>query len=151
MRARAWAVLAAALLVVQPATAHADARAAVKFYADSGDSCPHGVTEGVLDWVEGPVVKPVVRVDGSLSDSGPLSVCRADDMYSRASFTAYNGTGVVHSESVKADDQKIAFSFALADPAGVTAIDRVVVRVCRYSDTPIGISYCGPAATYKRP
>ncbi|MEU4576938.1 hypothetical protein [Nonomuraea sp. NPDC023979] len=151
MRARAWAVLVAALLMALPVTTPAAAQAEVRFHADSGDSCPHGVTGGVLDWLEGPVVKPTVRVEGTLSDSGPLSWCTADGLYSRATFTAYDGAAVVDTESVKADDGEASFTFELADPAGVAGIDQVVVRVCRFSNTPIGISYCGPAAAYQMP
>ncbi|MET7329438.1 hypothetical protein [Nonomuraea sp. NPDC005650] len=150
LRARlvSGAVLAAGLLAAQPATA---AHAAVAFHADSGDQCLRGVTEGTLDWVDGPVVRPTVKVDGSLTDDAPFSACAPDGMYSQATFSAYKGGTLVDSEAVKADDGKVAIAFALSDPAGVTAIDRVVVQVCRYSSTPVGISYCGQAAEYKAP
>ncbi|MFI6734080.1 hypothetical protein ACIBI9_14210 [Nonomuraea sp. NPDC050451] len=152
MRLRAWlasgAVLAAGLLTAQPALA---AQAAVTFHADSGDQCLRGVTEGTLEWVEGPVVRPTVRVDGSLADDAPVSSCAPDGMYSQATFSAYKGATLVDSQAVKADDGKVAIALALSDPAGVTAIDRVVVQVCRFSSTPIGISYCGRAAEYKAP
>ncbi|TMR11505.1 hypothetical protein ETD86_35550 [Nonomuraea turkmeniaca] len=150
MRLRTWpavAAAAAALLAAQPAVA----QAMVKFYADSGDSCRRGVTEGTLDWVEGPVIRPTVRVSGYLADEGVNSPCAQDGMLSRATFSAYNGTTLVDSEAYKADDQRIVLSFALSDPSGVTAINRVVVQVCRFSVTPIGISYCGRAAQYKAP
>ncbi|TMR94101.1 hypothetical protein [Nonomuraea basaltis] len=152
MRLRAWPALgvmvAAGLLTAQPAVA---AQAVVKFYADSGDSCRRGAAEGTLDWVTGPVVRPTVRVDGYLADDPVNAPCAPDGMLSRATFSAYNGDTLVDSEAVKADDQRISLSFALSDPAGVTAIDRVVVQVCRFSATPIGISYCGKAAEYKMP
>ncbi|MGV9376937.1 hypothetical protein ACWDRB_14040 [Nonomuraea sp. NPDC003707] len=148
MRLRAWlasgAVLAAGLLTAQPAIA---AQAAVPFHADSGDQCLRGVTEGTLEWAEAPLVK----VDGFLADDAPISSCAPDGMYSQATFSAYKGTTLVDSEAVKADDAKVAIAFALSDPAGVTAIDRVVVQVCRFSSTPVGISYCGKAAEYKAP
>ncbi|MGP3960606.1 hypothetical protein ACTWPT_31815 [Nonomuraea sp. 3N208] len=150
MRLRSWLALtaaAAALLAAQPAAA----QAVVKFYADSGDSCRRGVTEGTLDWVEGPVVRPTVRVSGYLADEGVNSPCAQDGMFSKATFSAYNGDTLVDSETYKADNQRIVLSFALSDPSGVTAINRVVVQVCRFSVTPIGISYCGRAAEYKMP
>ncbi|MFI7700470.1 hypothetical protein [Nonomuraea sp. NPDC049480] len=153
MRLRAWPALvimiAAGLFTAQPAAA---AQAAVEFYADSGDSCRRGVTEGTLDWVEGPVVRPTVKVEGYLADEALPSTCqRRDGMYSTATFTAYNGTKIVEFETYKADDELVKFSFALSDPTGVTAIDRVVVGVCRFSTSPIGISYCGPPVEYKTP
>ncbi|MEV4353645.1 hypothetical protein ACWEPL_38470 [Nonomuraea sp. NPDC004186] len=146
LRARlaSGAVLAAGLLTAQPAIA---AQAAVAFHADSGDQCLRGVTEGTLEWAEAPVVK----VDGFLADDAPISSCAPDGMYSQATFSAYKGTTLVDSEAVKADDAKVAIALALSDPAGVTAIDRVVVQVCRFSSTPVGISYCGKAAEYKAP
>ncbi|MFC4006215.1 hypothetical protein ACFOY2_03205 [Nonomuraea purpurea] len=150
MRSRAWAVLpavvAACLLAAQPATAQAP----VKFHADSGDQCQRGVTEGTLEWVEGPVVRPAVRVAGDLTDGGVNSPCAIDDMYSRASFSAYNGTTLVDTETVKADDGTVPVALSLSDATGVAAIDRVVVQVCRFSNTPIGLSYCGPVSEYKR-
>ncbi|MEU7836294.1 hypothetical protein [Nonomuraea sp. NPDC049129] len=135
------ALVAAALLTVQSV---ASAQAAVRFHADSGDSCFRGITEGTLDW-------PTVKVDGYLSDDAALSPCSRDGMYSSAVFSAYNGTTLVDSETYKADDAQVPLSFSLSDPAGVAAIDRVVVQVCRFSSSPIGVSYCGKAAEYKMP
>ncbi|WP_433518196.1 hypothetical protein ACQP2T_23240 [Nonomuraea sp. CA-143628] len=132
------ALVAAALLAVQPV---ASAQAAVRFYADSGDSCLHGITAGTLDW-------PSVKVDGYLSDDAALSPCARDGMYSSAVFNAYNGTTLVDSETYKADDAQVPLSFSLS---GAAAIDRVVVQVCRFSGSPIGVSYCGKAAEYKMP
>ncbi|MEU7743511.1 hypothetical protein [Nonomuraea sp. NPDC049158] len=135
------ALVAAALLAVQPV---ASAQAAVRFYADSGDSCFRGITEGTLDW-------PSVKVVGYLSDDAALSPCSRDGMYSSAVFNAYKGTTLVDSETYKADDAQVPLSFSLSDPAGVAVIDRVVVQVCRFSGSPIGVSYCGKAAEYKMP
>ena len=143
------ALVAAALLAVQPVAA--SAQAAVRFYADSGDSCFRGITEGTLNWLTGPVIRPTVKVDGYLSDDANLSPCTRDGMYSTAVFNAYNGTALVDSETYKADDAQVPLSFTLSDPAGVAAIDRVVVQVCRFSSSPIGVSYCGKAAEYKMP
>ncbi|WP_188189894.1 hypothetical protein [Nonomuraea sp. SYSU D8015] len=153
MRLRAWptlvALVAAGLLTAQSA---AVAQSVVPFHADSGDSCRRGLTEGSLEWVEGPVIRPTVRVEGYLSDEAHPSICQnRDGMYSTATFTAYNGSTIVDYETYKADDEQVKFSFALSDPTGVTAIDRVVVGVCRFNSSPIGISYCGSPAEYKMP
>ncbi|MGN9841026.1 hypothetical protein ACTMTI_23165 [Nonomuraea sp. H19] len=152
MRLRAWSavavVIAAGLFTAAPPVA---AQAAVKFYADSGDSCRRGVTEGTLEWVDGPVVRPTVKVAGYLADEPINSPCAQDAMLSTATFSAYNGTTLVDREAYKADNERVALSFALSDATGVTAIDRVVVQVCRYSTSPIGISYCGKATEYKTP
>ncbi|MBF8184638.1 hypothetical protein ITP53_02525 [Nonomuraea sp. K274] len=153
MRLRAWpalgVVLAAGLLAAQPAVAAA--QAAVKFYADSGDPCGRGVTEGTLDWREGPVIRPIVQVEGTLVDDAGFSPCAKDELHSRATFSAYKSDLLVDTETVKADNGTVPLSFGLSDANGVTAMDRVVVRVCRFSNTPIGISYCGKAAEYKMP
>ncbi|MEO3797453.1 hypothetical protein ABGB14_45245 [Nonomuraea sp. B10E15] len=151
MRSRLWAGLAvtaiAVLLTAQPAAA----QATVEFSADSGDQCRYGVTEGTLEWVEGPVIRPTVRVKGTVSDSAGSSICAPDEMHSRATYTAYNGATVVDSGEAKADDETAEVSIGLSDPTGVTSIDRVVVQVCRYSNSPFGTSYCGRAAEYKMP
>lgn len=142
------ALVAAGLPAVQPV---ASAQAAVQFHADSGDSCFRGITEGTLDWPAGPGIRPTVKVDGYLSDDATLSPCARDGMYSSAVFNAYNGATLVDSETYKADDAQVPLSFTLSDPAGVAVIDRVVVQVCRFSSSPIGVSYCGKAAEYKMP
>ncbi|MBE1590490.1 hypothetical protein ACFPOI_05600 [Nonomuraea angiospora] len=146
LRARlaSGAVLAAGLLTAQPALA---AQAALPFHADSGDQCLRGVTEGTLEWAE----EPVVRVNGFLADDAPISSCAPDKMYSQATFSAYKGTTLVDSEVAKADDSQFTIALALSDPAGVASIDRVVVQVCRFSSSPVGIGYCGRAAEYKAP
>jgi hypothetical protein len=152
MRSRAWLILttavAATLLTAQPAVA---AQAVVPFSADSGDRCRHGVTEGTLDWVVGPVIRPTVEVEGYLSDGAFASVCGVDGLYSLVTFTAYHGKDLVDSEVSKVDDGKVELSFGLSDPTGVTGIDRVVVQVCRFNNSPIGISYCGLAQEYQAP
>ncbi|TDD10830.1 hypothetical protein [Nonomuraea diastatica] len=151
MRSRLWAGLAATITAVLLTAQPAAARATVEFFADSGDQCRHGVTKGTLEWVEGHVIRPVVQVKGTLSDSAGPSICAPDEMHSRATFTAYNGATVVDSEEAKADDATVLVTIGLSDPTGVTSIDRVVVQVCRYSNSPIGTSYCGEAAAYKMP
>ncbi|GAA3240904.1 hypothetical protein [Nonomuraea helvata] len=144
----AGAAVAAVLLAALPATA---AQSVVNFHADSGDQCVRGVTEGTLEWVDGPVVRPTVKVDGYLADEASISPCSLDRMYSTATFSAYKGSTLVDSQTAKADNEKVPISFALADPVAFTSVDRVVVQVCRFSSTPIGISYCGKAAEYKAP
>ncbi|TDE23992.1 hypothetical protein E1295_45585 [Nonomuraea mesophila] len=151
MRSRSWAALAAALAALLLTAQPASARATVEFAADSGDRCRHGVTEGTLEWVEGPVIRPAVQVEGTLSDSDPLSICAPDDMHSVVTFTAYHGDTVVASGTQKADDATVKVSLGLSDATGVTSIERVVVQVCRYTNSPIGTGYCGEAAEYKMP
>ncbi|MEV0390420.1 hypothetical protein [Nonomuraea sp. NPDC050643] len=154
MRLRTWLALGAAvtagLLGAQPVVS-AQAAAMVKYYADSGDSCRRGFTEGTLNWVEGPVIRPVVQVKGELSDESGITVCSPDQMHSQAAFVAYNGKTVVDRGIVKADNGVVPVAVALSDPNGVSAIDRVVVQVCRFSNSPVGISYCGKAVEYPRP
>ncbi|MFC4116739.1 hypothetical protein [Nonomuraea zeae] len=151
MRLRGWlvlgAVISAGLLGTQPVAA----AAAVPFAADSGDKCRRGVTEGTLEQLQGPVIRPTVQVEGALADDGEISPCAPDGMYSRATFSGYNGGTLVDRETFKVDDGKIALSFGLSDPTGVTKIDVVTVQVCRFTSSPIGISYCGPQQTYKIP
>ncbi|MGW0811002.1 hypothetical protein [Nonomuraea sp. NPDC002799] len=151
MRSRAWAALSAVAAVCLLASQPAAAQAAVKFYADSGDSCVRGITEGILEQVQGPVIRPTVRVSGYLADETSSSPCALDNLHSRATFNGYNGTTLVDTETVKADNATVPLSFTLSDAAGVTVIERVVVTVCRHPNSPIGISYCGKAATYKLP
>ena len=158
MRLRAWPALVVAitagLLGAQPAAAAQAAAvqaAAVKFSADSGDRCLRGVTEGTLNWDEGPVIRPTVVVKGEVSDDAGISICAPDQMYSQASFVAYNGATVVDRDAVKVDNGTAPVALVLSDAMGVSAIDRVVVQVCRFSNSPVGISYCGKAAEYLRP
>ncbi|MEV4799653.1 hypothetical protein AB0K18_06515 [Nonomuraea sp. NPDC049421] len=141
------AVLAAGLLAAPPAMA----AEAVPFAADSGDSCLRGSTEGTIQRYDGPVIRPRVDVEGVLTDEGGPSICSPDDRYSTATFSGFRGSELVDSETYKVDNDQIKFSFSLSDTLGVRTIDRVVVQVCRHSDPPIGISYCGKAQEYKIP
>ncbi|MEV0388857.1 hypothetical protein [Nonomuraea sp. NPDC050643] len=142
------AILTAGLLAAPPAMA---AQAAVNFSADSGDRCRRGVTEGTLERYDGPVVRPLVNVEGILSDEALPTVCFPDDMHSTVTFSGFRGADLVDSEAYKADNEQVKFAFGLSDPTGVRAIDRVVVQVCRFSNSPVGISYCGTAQEYKIP
>ncbi|MEV0822222.1 hypothetical protein [Nonomuraea rubra] len=139
------AVLAAGLLAAPPAMA----AEAVKFAADSGDTCRRGVAEGTLERYDGPVIYPVVTVEGLLSDEALPTICFPDDLHSTVTFRGYRGTDLVDSETHKADNEQVKYAFQLSN--GLLSIDRVVVQVCRYSNSPIGISYCGTAQEYKIP
>ncbi|MGW3341927.1 hypothetical protein ACWDA3_01415 [Nonomuraea rubra] len=139
------AVLAAGLLAAPPAMA----AEAVKFAADSGDTCRRGVAEGTLERYDGPVIHPVVTVEGLLSDEALPTICFPDDLHSTVTFRGYRGTDLVDSETHKADNEQVKYAFQLSN--GLLSIDRVVVQVCRYSNSPIGISYCGTAQEYKIP
>ncbi|WP_157548088.1 hypothetical protein [Nonomuraea candida] len=142
------AALAAGLLTAPPALA---AQAAESFSADSGDSCRRGFTEGTLERYDGPVIRPAILVEGLVSDEALPTVCQPDGMHTRATFSGYRGAERVDTEAYKVDDEQSKFSFTLSDSTGVRTIDRVVVQVCRFSNTPIGISYCGKAQEYKIP
>lgn len=139
------AVLATGLLAASPAMA----AEAVPFAADSGDSCRRGFTEGTLERYDGPVIRPVVTVEGLVSDEAGPTVCLPDDMYTKATISGYRGSDLVDSETQQADDEQVKFSLELSN--GLLSIDRVVVQVCRYSNKPVGLSYCGPAQEYKIP
>ncbi|MEV0161536.1 hypothetical protein [Nonomuraea fuscirosea] len=140
-------VLAAGLLAAPPALA----AQAVPFSADSGDSCRRGFTEGTIERYDGPVIRPRVDVEGLLSDEATPTICRPDDMHSLTTFSAYRGSELVDSATQKADDEQVKFTFSLSDQGSVRTIDRVVVQVCRRSNSPIGIGYCGKAQEYRIP
>ncbi|GAA4917697.1 hypothetical protein GCM10023334_019570 [Nonomuraea thailandensis] len=139
------AVLAAGLLAAPPAVA----AEAVKFAADSGDTCRRGVAEGTLERYDGPVIRPVVNVEGLLSDEALPTICFPDDLHSTVTISGYRGADLVDSETYKADDEQVKFAFQLSN--GLLSIDRAVVQVCRHSNSPMGISYCGKAQEYKIP
>ncbi|NJP94690.1 hypothetical protein HCN51_35520 [Nonomuraea sp. FMUSA5-5] len=139
------AVLAAGLLAASPASA----AESVPFAADSGDTCRRGVAEGTLERYDGPVLHPAVNVEGILSDEALPTICFPDDMHSTVTFSGYRGADLLDSETYKADDEQVKFAFELSN--GLLSIDRVVVQVCRFSNSPVGISYCGKAQEYKIP
>ncbi len=143
-------VLAAGLLAAPPALAAAAAQA-VPFSADSGDSCRRGFTEGQIERYDGPVIRPRVDVEGLLSDEATPTICTPDDLHSLATFSAYRGSELIDSVTQKADDAQVKFAFSLSDRGSVRTIDRVVVQVCRRSNSPIGIGYCGKAQEYRIP
>jgi hypothetical protein len=139
--------LAAAVLavVMTPTAAHAD----TSFYADSGDSCRYGVTEGVLA-----SSYATVPVKGTLIDR-PLptvpTLCRDDGFYSTATFTAYYGSRVVDQQAVRANNSIVRFSFVLGQNSTIGRIDRVVVQVCRGPVNTLPPTYCGKPAEYRAP
>jgi len=147
-RAATVAVAAAIALVALAAPA---AAAPQKFYADSGDRCVYGHTEGTLTWrTDTPSINPTVYVEGALTDEPaglPPTACAVDRMYSVASYIGYAGRTVVDSTQVRADNAAVAVRDVLGDRT-FTPIDRVVVQVCRFSTSPVGISYCGSPQTY---
>ncbi|GAA4445886.1 hypothetical protein [Phytohabitans houttuyneae] len=157
--ARAATVVAAAatalIAVAAPATA-AGPTAAQKFYADSGDRCTYGHTEGLLTWqVLTPSIYPTVAVEGTLTDeparNSPVA-CTTDQMYSVASYVAYAGRTIVDFAQSRADNGVTAVRDVLGERnAGPAPIDRVVVQVCRFPSAPVGISYCGSPQTYTPP
>lgn len=136
-----------AVPVVAPAVAQ-------EFKADSGDRCGYGYTTGALAWrTDRPTVHAVVDVKGVVADrplpADPGAVCPDDRAYSTAAFVAYAGRTVVDSKLVRADNDSVDFRLTLGlDSTIAPVIDRVVVQVCRYSTSPIGISYCGSPRTY---
>lgn len=149
---RAIAAVAAFLAVVTiPAAARADIIVPPRFYADSGDACVYGFTEGTLGWrFPGPVA---VDVSGSVVDKPRLAeptFCRDDGFYTIATFTAYSGRVVVDSRAAKADNGENGFHFTLGSTSTDTAtrLTHLVVQVCRDPVRTLPPSYCGRAVTY---
>ncbi|HEX5205026.1 MAG TPA: hypothetical protein VFW27_34330 [Actinoplanes sp.] len=155
MRIARLAVAVAAILVATPGIARA-ATIAQPFKADSGDICRHGVTEGTLAWQTG-VISPLplltVGVTGTVTDR-PLPIdptnCHDDGYNSTATFVAYAGGAEVDRQSRTADNSTIQFRFSLGSTTK-TAIDRVVVQVCRNPIVTLPPSYCGKPVTYLAP
>lgn len=155
--ARLVAALAALLAAVAaPGIAHA-ATVTQSFYADSGDACRYGVTEGTLGWRYGtasPVPALGVDVSGKLADqpvpSGPAT-CASDGYYSRATFIAYAGTVEIDRQTRTADNSVVPFTFTLGGNSTSTGINRVVIQVCRSPVITVPPSYCGKPVTYLAP
>lgn len=128
--------------------------AAQDFKADSGDRCRYGHTTGSLAWrAPRPSVHSVVDVKGIVVDrptpTDPGVGCADDGAFTAAGFVAYAGRMVVDSAVVRVDNSSAEIVLTLGVNGTATPIiDRVVVQVCRYSTTPIGISYCGSPQTY---
>jgi len=154
---RLVAPLAALLAVAaSPGIAHA-AAITQSFYADSGDACRYGVTDGALDWRYGatsPLPMLGVNVSGKLIDqplpSGPVA-CADDRYYSSATYIAYSGTVEVDRQTRVADNGVTTFAFTLGANAASTGISRVVIQVCRNPIVTLPPSYCGKPATYLAP
>jgi hypothetical protein len=147
MRMRHALTLAAAVLavVITPTAAHADTR----FYADSGDRCPYGITVGVLA-----SMAPQVIAKGTLTDqpspTGP-GICVDDRFFSVATFTAYAGARVVDEQLVRADNSTVRVGLVLGPVPTVVRIDRVVIQVCRHPLFTLPPSYCGRPTEYRAP
>jgi hypothetical protein len=147
------AILTAAVAFAGPAAAGSPS-IPQKFYADSGDRCHYGATEGTLTWhTIGPTVFTRVYLQGTLMDrpaSTEPGVCADDRMYSSASYIAYADRSIVDTARLKVDNGAVPVRDVLGDQAtGSSVIDRVVVQVCRFPTAPIGISYCGSPQTYR--
>ena len=147
MRMRHVLALAAVVLtvVMAPTPALADTR----FHADSGDRCQYGFTDGVLTARLADIV-----VTGALTDRPTPTeptVCRDDGFFSVATFTAYAGTRIIDTQSVRANNSTVRVGLVLGSPAAVARIDRVVIQVCRHPLVTLPPSYCGKAAEYRAP
>jgi hypothetical protein len=153
-RAATAVAAAATALAALAAPATAGPTGIQKFYADSGDRCTYGHTEGNLDWRVLNTIYPAVLVDGTVTDEPSRNapgVCADDRMYTVASYVAYAGRTVVDSSQARADNGTTAVRDVLGSASAPAVFDRVVVQVCRFSTAPIGISYCGSPQTYPVP
>ena len=154
---RMGALLGAALALVGVTAATLPAHAAIvppQFSADSGDRCPYGVTQGTLGRRSTGASATALAVDvkGTVVDQPTPAQprnCPADGLYSSAQFTAYYGSTIVARQSVTVDNAERTFSFTLGGVGTIGRIDRLVVQVCRYPNSPVGVSYCGAAKTYR--
>lgn len=150
------AILGAGLAMPTPAHA-GDGVATQRFYADSGDDCRYGSTDGTLSWrVTWPPYHVLhVEVAGRVADrplpADPGWSCRDDRYYSVVTFTAYSGSTVVDQESRRADNGVVSFAFTLGRNSAASRLDRVVVQVCRHPLYTLPPSYCGRAVEYRPP
>jgi hypothetical protein len=154
--ARRALVLATAMLIAVLAPLDAQASHPTRlqpFYADSGDNCRYGVTQGTL-WFDAnhPPQPAAVNLQGSVNDrplpGEPGTGCFDDRRQSVAIFTAYTGSTVVNSQRIRADNGSVPFRITLGD--GITLrIDRAVIQVCRFPLYGTWIpAYCGRPQTY---
>jgi hypothetical protein len=156
MKVARLAAAVALILVATPGIAHA-ATIAQPFKADSGDTCRYGATEGNLTWQTG-IISPLpllkVGVTGTITDR-PLPIdptnCRDDGYNSTATLVAYAGKTEFERESVTANNNTVRFQFGLGSSVTKTAIDSVVVQVCRDPIFTLPPSYCGKPVTYLAP
>jgi len=154
--ARRTLVLAITLVVALLAPLDAQASHPTRlqpFYADSGDNCRYGLTQGML-WFDAnhPPQPAAVTLQGSVNDrplpGEPSTGCFDDRRYSVATFTAYAGSTVVNSQQVRADNASVPFRVTLGD-GRTLRIDRAVIQVCRFPLYGTWIpAYCGRAQTY---
>jgi hypothetical protein len=156
---RAAVALAAAALAV-PLTGPGVAQAiGPDFVADSGDSCPYGVTRGSIDWIfAGGRPRFVIGADvvGSLLDrpvpTQPSLPCADDRRFSVGTFTAFFTGGRSQAEAIRVDNGTVPFRFRLGGNAVNADLERIVIQVCRHPVSQIGPpSYCGPTQVYLAP
>jgi hypothetical protein len=152
------ATFAAAVLgtLVVPAPAHADTIITVPFYADSGDHCRYGVTQGKLAWHKTTTGRvDSVTVTGSLTDrptpADPGPACADDHFFSAATFKAYSGSVVAGQQVRRVDNNKILFQFTFNAGTTVSGLSRLTVQVCRSPVNTLPPSYCGPLVIYAAP
>jgi hypothetical protein len=128
-------------------TASTDIVPEQRFYADSGDPCPMGLTRGLLRWGSLSVSVSGTVVDRPLP-SDINTTCGEDGQYTTATFTGYVGATTVATGIGRADNgaNPIAFRLGSSRP-----IDRIVVVVCRHF-VPVGPPIvCGASSEYPRP
>ncbi len=155
--ARLAAILAALVAVVaSPGIAQA-ATITQSFYADSGDACRYGITDGTLGWRYGttsPLPMQGVDVKGKLVDNptpaGPVTTCRNDHYFSTATFVAYSGSVIVDRQTRVADNAVVTLAFTLANSTNAS-ISRIEIQVCRSPVITLPPSYCGKTAVYLPP
>ncbi len=152
------ATAAALFLVATPGVAQA-ATISQPFYADSGDACRYGVTEGTLGWRYGttsPLPLTGLDVTGKLTDrplpTDPVTTCRDDGYKSSVTFVAYAGTAEVDRQTRTANNSVVTFGFTMgANSTTTRPVDRVVVQVCRSPILTLPPSYCGKPVSYLAP
>jgi len=146
-----------ATIAATPTPAHAELAISVPFAATSGDDCRYGFTEGTLTWRFGTSPLPVraVAVKGRVADrplpADPAVPCRDDGLFSVATFTAFLADRAVDRDARRADNGVTSFEFVLGADSTVSAIDRVVVQVCRHRPSSTVPAYCGRAVDYRIP
>jgi hypothetical protein len=134
---RALAILGTflGLLGVAAGPAHAGYLPEQPFYADSGDSCPMGLTKGGFYWEVPPGIVTAVGyvLDRPASKDDVAAGC-TDARRTTAYFYGYNGKVLLDSEAIVVNNEQLDFKFVLSVDRpwpGMLLIDRVVVQVCR--------------------
>jgi hypothetical protein len=143
MKLRFVLAFLAAAFVLAPTAAHAQ----TAFYADSGDACRYGFTEGVFE-----ARLSAVHLKGTLTDrpvpAEPF-LCRDDGFFTIGTYSAYLGTRLVDQQVRRVDNGVLRFELALGPDANVSRIDRLVIQVCRSPLNTLPPSYCGRPVEYR--